>query len=102
MDRELTDYIMRWDPYQQLVQDSREHKYRYHRHPTTPASPNQGEVDMSRHEPRDGFIPRRPVDAYAGTIPPIRIKLSITKLHDLAKSVEEGLEEGEESGEPDY
>lgn len=55
---------------------------------------------MAFHELVDGLVPGSPVYAYARTVPPVSIELSVTEFHDFGKSVQEGLEEREESSKP--
>lgn len=56
---------------------------------------------MPLHELVDGFIPGAPVRADAIAVPPIAVEVSVAEAGDFRKGVEEGLEEREESREPD-
>ncbi len=83
------------------MENAREDEYNRAPHSRTPPPSNERKVNMPLHEMIDGFIPRAPIDADAGTIPPIGVELAIAEAGDLGQGVQEGLEKREEASQPD-
>lgn len=67
-----------------------------------PSPAHQRREDMSPHEMVHGLIPRAPIGAHAGAVPPLRVELAVAEVHHFRERVEEGLEQGEETCKPDY
>ncbi len=65
------------------------------------AAPDERGVDVPAHEVVDGLVPRAPVVAHRGAVPPVGVELAVAEAHELRERVERGLEDGEEAGEPD-
>lgn len=84
-----------------LVQHGREEKDGDARDKGAPPAPDHGRVDVASEVLRDGLVPRAPVGAEAGAVPPVVVERPVTEAHDLGEGVEERLEQGEEAGEPD-
>jgi hypothetical protein len=55
---------------------------------------------MPLHEVIDGLVPAGPVHANTRRVPPIAVKLSIAEAEQFSETVEEGLEQRVEAGEP--
>ena len=66
-----------------------------------PAPSDEWRVHMSLHEQIDRSVPRSPVCSKTRAVPPIGIELTVPESHDLGQRVQQRLEEGEESSEPD-
>src|ERR1700733_14729732 len=56
---------------------------------------------MSSHEMVHRFVPRAPVVLEVRAIPPVFIKVAVSKTKKFRERVEKGLKESEETGEPD-
>ncbi len=83
------------------MQEAREDKHHHTRCVRAPASSNERPVDMSPHEMVHGLIPRAPVHAHGGGVPPLGVELAVAEAHNLRQRVQGGLEDGEEAREPD-
>lgn len=80
------------------MQNAAEHKNTRARGIWTPPPSYQRRIDMSLHEMIYRLIPGPPISANARTIPPLRVKFSVAKPHNLRQCVERRLENSEESG----
>jgi len=57
---------------------------------------------VSLHKVCDGLVPRCPIGADVGHIPPVAVELPVCEVDDLCKTVEEALKQSKEAGKPAY
>ena len=85
----------------QLMQKPRKYKHRNGSRSVAPTASDHRKVDMPSHKMVYGRVPRPPISTHARAVPPLTIKLSVSKSHDFGQGIEHRLEDCKKASQPD-
>lgn len=100
-EKKLTNDVVGGNPDQNLVQDGGDEEDGDARDERTPSPADHGHEDVALEVLVHGLVPRAPVSAQALAVPPVVVERPVSEPRHFGQGVEERLEKGEETGEPD-